>query len=160
MILNGNAAMINPATIRLAAYGAIILAIFFTGFKANGYLWSARYDKLEAAHVTAVAEQRERLLTRQQLINDETEAREIDLLRDLAIQREQYDLLEQSIATTPIVINRQRRCEAGDLDPVPSVDWTVFGRLYDSASSPRSPAESDASDRSDATVSDGAAETG
>lgn len=143
--------MISPANLKAAGIIALVLVIFFTGFKANGYLWSARYEKLEAAHVQAIADQRERLLSRQQRINDETEARETSLLRELEIQRESYALLENAIDTTPLVRDRVIRVPVeGQCPACDSIDWGAFGRLYDSAATPRPSSETPAADSGDA----------
>lgn len=133
-------------------YAAITAAIFLAGFKASGYFWSARYDKLEAAHATAIAEQRQRLLTRQELINESTEQRELTLLREIEIQREAHALLQSEINETPLVTERvvfvdgePQVCPAA-----PDIDWATFGRLYDSGSSTRPAAEAVETDSGDA----------
>lgn len=132
--------MISPANLKAAGIIAAVLFIFFAGFKANGYLWSARYDKLVAAHEQAIADQRQRLMNRQDRINEETEQRELGLLTELEIQRESYALLQSQINETPLVRERIIRVpvEAGTDCPVCDVvDWDAFGRLYDSAAAPR-----------------------
>lgn len=125
----------------------MVLVIFFAGFKANGYLWSARYEKLEASHAQAIAEQRERLLSRQERINDATAEREESLLRELEIQRESYALLQANIDATPLVRERIVRVpvagETPQCPPAPSIDWSAFGRLYDDAAVARPAAEAE-----------------
>lgn len=155
-------AFASPANMKAAAIIAVILFIFFSGFKASGYLWSAKYDRLEAAHAQAIIDQKERLLSRQERINEETEKREIDLLRELEIQREQYEELAANINTTPIIRERTIQCEeAPDSGGavVAVVDWSVFGRLYDSGSTSRPAAEVDAASGRDATGEEGSPET-
>jgi len=143
--------MINPASIRAASYIAVVLVIFFAGFKANGYLWSARYDKLEAAHALRIEEQRQRLLTRQELINDETEERELTLLHELEIQKEVYETLKSTINETPLVTERIVRIPVdGECAPAVDIDWSAFGRLYDSAATPRPATEVDETDSGNA----------
>lgn len=146
--------MISPAKLKAAAYIGVVLFIFFAGFKANGYLWSARYEKLEASHAQAIADQRQELLSREQRLNEQTEQREIELLREIELQRESYALLQSTINETPLIRERIVRvpqeaeeCHRSDAD---SVDWTVFGRLYDNAAAPVTPAEADAASGSDA----------
>jgi len=143
----------NPygAYLRIGAYVAIVAMIFFAGVKTSTHFWSARYDKLKASHALAIEEQRRRMLSRQERINEETQAREEDLLRQLEIQREGYALLKTKIDETPLVKERiVRVTEAGSCEPVDVIDWRAFGGLYDSTATPRQATEADASNSGDA----------
>lgn len=136
-----------PFSPRQMIYAAVIAAIFFAGFKASDFIWSARYDSLKAEHAERIEQARQAALTRQEIINEATQEREAILLKKLETQRHEYANLEYEIDTAPLVIERRVPAECGR---TPDIDWNAVGRLFDSATDPRAAAEASLADGSDA----------
>lgn len=121
-----------PIPPRVAAYVAVVALIFFLGYRAASFIWSARYEAQRRDYAELVEDQRARHAAESLRIAKAAADREAELLKSLDARRTEYELLSEQIDLAPVILPERVVVEQGPARRCgPRVDWSAFGRLYD-----------------------------